>query len=239
MLGSSKILTVLAIPLVLAGCVGPSEGEEAYRAGRFPEAHAAFVRASEGEDPSPEVLVNRTLAALGAGDLPDAASSAERVAGGDGPELARVGDFLLGNVAYARCEIAEKQAATPEAEPFAYDIAIEYGKTARDSWKRAVASREDWPEARRNVERALLRLRSLETQKAEKEQARKPIPKPMPRIILRPPEDDDPDPEAQLTELRPEQVLALLEKLGEKEKEKRELRRSHRGERMAKVEKDW
>ena len=33
--------------------------------------------------------------------------------------------------------------------------------------------------------------------------------------------------------------MALLEKLGEKEREKKDLRRTSRGERMAEVEKDW
>ncbi len=179
----------------------------------------------------------RTVAALRAGDWRGAETRAKELA----PPLR---DFVRGNVAFAHCLMAERQASSPAAEPFAWDVAISYGRRARDFWKHAAMSRDDWPEARRNVERALLKLDALARKKKEAERRRqsnpKPKPKPTPRRKpLGRDETQEPKDQPQLKELTPEQVLRLLDKLAEKEKEKVALRRSHRKVRMAEVERDW
>ena len=168
----------------------------------------------------------------------------EKASEAEDTDLAGYTEFLRGNVAYARCEIAEAQARTPEAEPFAFDIAIGIGTTARDAWQRAAMSRPDWPEARRNVERALLKLEDLKAQKAAKKNDPRKDSTPRPKILPRPPDEsasnpEDIDADPLKKELSPEKVMALLEKLGEKEREKKDLRRTSRGERMTDVEKDW
>jgi hypothetical protein len=187
---------------------------------------------------SAEAHYNRALAALAEGKLSDAEAEAGQTA-----ELGGLSDFLRGNVAFARCGIAAAQAETPEAEPFAFDVAIRYAESARDLWQEAAMSREDWPAARRNVERALLKLVELRILREEKKRdprsERTPRPKPLPSPEPAPPETtpgEAPEPGGEVTELSPEEVL---DRLAEKEKEKAELRRSERKKRMAGVERDW
>ncbi|MBD3163215.1 MAG: hypothetical protein GF328_14020 [Candidatus Latescibacteria bacterium] len=239
-------LTLLALAAVLAGCGDRGEGARAYREGRFDDAHAAFVAASEaeGEPASPELLHDRALAALRAGELRDAESAAQRALELADPEIVPRIEFLLGNIAFARSLLAERQARAVEAEPFAIEVAIRRAKSARDRWRRAAMGRRDWPEARRNVERALRKIRELESLRKEPEgkKERTLDPRPLPVPDPGPEErrtDPDAEPEAQLNELTPEQVATLFDRLSEKEREKLEVRRARRRARMAEVEKDW
>ncbi|MHC4163237.1 MAG: hypothetical protein ACYTDU_12665 [Planctomycetota bacterium] len=237
MSGRSKALTLLA--LLLVGC--GDTGVAAYREGRFRDAHTALK--SAGDDAPAERLFNRALAALRAGDLTDAEGAAASAAARGTPEIAALSDFLRGNAAFARCRMAERQASTTAAELFAFDVAITYARKAGRLWQLAAMSRPDWPEARRNVERALLKEEKLRRKKAdrEKQQRRKTDPQPRPKPTPEKGRDIEPDPavDPQLEELDPDEVLRLLDKLVEKEKEKRALRRSQREARMAEVERDW
>jgi hypothetical protein len=235
MSGRSQALTLLV--LLLGGCGDP--GVAAYREGRFRDAHAALKSAGDGAPA--ERLFNRALAALRAGDLTDAESAAERAAARGTPEIAALADFLRGNAAFARCRMAERQATTAAAEPFAFDVAITYAQKAGRLWQLAAMTRADWPAARRNVERALLKEEELKRKKADREeqQRRKTNPPPRPKPRPAPDAEQDPAVDPQLKELDPAAVLRLLEKLAEKEKEKRALRRSHREARMTGVERDW
>ncbi|MBW2415610.1 MAG: hypothetical protein JRG76_13985 [Deltaproteobacteria bacterium] len=235
MSGRPQALTLLA--LLLFGCGDP--GGRAYREGRFRDAHEAFR--SAGDDAPAARLFNRALAALRAGDLTEAETAAEAAAARGTPEIAALGDFLRGNAAFERCLMAERQASTAAAEPFAFDVALTYARKARGLWQLAAMSRSDWPEARRNVERALLKADELKRKKADREeqQRRKTDPRPKPRPPPAPDAVQDPAVEPQLEELDPDEVLRLLDKLAEKEKEKRALRRLHRKARMAEVERDW
>jgi hypothetical protein len=237
MSGRSQALTLLA--LLLAGC--GDTGVEAYREGRFRDAHRAFR--SAGKDAPAERLFNRALAALRTGDLTDAETAAASAAARGTPEIAALGDFLRGNAAFERCLMAERQASTAAAEPFAFDVAITYARKAGRLWQLAAMSRSDWPEARRNVERALLKTDELKRKKADREEQQRrktdPKPRPKPPPARRPDAEPDLAVDPQLNELDPDEVLRLLDKLLEKEKEKRALRRSHREARMAEVERDW
>ena len=200
---------------------------------------ALLLAACGGEDSG----YTRALAALRDGRLEEAESAAESAAARGGPEIRVLCEFLRGNVAFARCEMVERQAEEPGAEPFAYDVAIAYGEKALRFWRHAAMSRADWPEARRNVERALLKLEELQKKKADKDEQRRreSDPQPRPRPKPKPRGGDaeaDPD-RPQLQQMSREQVMGLLEKLAEKEREKLALRRLHRKVRMAEVERDW
>ncbi len=217
---SFTVILVLAVVLPLGGC-------------------------ADG-NPSPEALTNRGVVALRAEDWSEAESLAERACVEGGREVVALADFVRGNVAFAKCLTAEQQARAPEAEPFAFDVAITYGETARSRWQLAASSRPDWPEARRNIERAMLKLDDLKRQKIERRQAGRKIPKPKIKIVPgATPEDGTTDgtqetkAEAASTELTSEEILSLFGKLTEKEQEKSALRQAHRRVRMAKVEKDW
>jgi hypothetical protein len=188
----------------------------------------------------------RARAALLAGEILEAEEAVRLAREAGGAEVAPSCDFLDGNVAFARGLTAELQARTPEAEPFAFDIAIQYVEKARRLWESAAASRDDWPPARRNVERALVKLADLRRQKAERIRERQPPPPPRPNPVPEPPPDGDPETseeeaeaKARRDELDAAGILALLERLDRKEREKRDLRREHRRSRTEDVERDW
>jgi hypothetical protein len=237
-------VVVLLLGLAVLACGGGGEGFDLYRQGKFEEAHASFRAECEaaGDDAGPALFFNRALAALQCGMLSDAEAALEQAADTADDELRPRLEFLRGNTAFARCELAERQAATVEAEPFAFEIAIRLGEKARDHFIRAAMSRADWPEARRNVERTQLALERLRGQKREAERKRdprsRPEPKPLPSPGRNGPEPEPP-PEGRITELSPGEVRALFERLAKKEREKRKVREAHREERMASVERDW
>lgn len=242
----AALTALLLLALALAGCDGGGEARRAYEQGRFEEAHDSYgaALAEAGDGASAELLANGALAAIRAGKPGDAESFAERAAARGGPEVAARALFLRGSAAFQRCGTATLQADTVEAEPFAFDVAIAYGEKARDLWGAAAATRPDWPEARRNVERALLELDEIREKKreAERRRARRANPPPKPKPLPAPSGDEEKTEEekaaeAMNAELGPEQVLALFEKLREKEREKLELRRSRRA--AAGGGKDW
>jgi len=242
----------------LAGCGDLGAGVDAYEDGRFEDAYVAFAEAERaaGEKAPAVLLYDKALAALRTGRLSEAEAAARRAAVKDEDGFGALADFLVGNAAFARCELAQAQATGPEAEPFAFDVAIGYADSARAAWQLAATSRSDWPAARRNVERALIKERELRRQKTEagsKKPKTRPDPKPRPRPAnggSDPSKDEDPtgkgadeepDPGATATEveLTREQVLGLLEVLAAKEKEKRDVRVKVRRNQPADVEKDW
>jgi hypothetical protein len=181
----------------------------------------------------------RAIEALRAGDL----GAAEAEAAHAHPALR---DFVRGNVAFARSERAEAAAARPGAPPSLLERAAADAEDALAFWRRAAASREEWPEARRNVERALLRLARLRGKKTEggpggRKPERPPEERPAPPP--RPPDTagGEPGPEAEVdvSELPPERVLALLEALRRREAEKRALRQERRRAAGGGAERDW
>lgn len=265
----THILSSLAFVLLTAN--GGDEAQSARRAyadGRFAEAAKAFAaaEAEAGDDASPELLFNHALAALRAEHLTEAEAAAEKSAARGGGEFAGLRDFIAGSAAFARCVKAEYGADMPEAGPSEMDTAIAYAEAARKAWTRAVASRTDWPEARRNAERALLKLESLRLKKAEADKKRGPDKKVGQKQINPRPVPTKPDPatprddksnipkpatpkgdgsrndaktEAQTTALSPGQVKSLLERLEAKEKQKVTLRRAERDARATSTERDW
>ncbi|MCU0725950.1 MAG: hypothetical protein MUE73_09210 [Planctomycetes bacterium] len=247
---SQAALTALLALALLAGCGDFREGLSAFEAGRFEEARDAFARAEEEASGTAgaEVLYNRALAALLAGDHRDAEAAAARAAErGDGA-VAGPCALLRGCVAFSRSEIAAEQARGPGAEPFALQVAVRYAEAARDFFRDAAVSRPDWPEARRNFERAVSAIEALQREKAEADRNRERVARPdlPPEPDLPPPpeevspsEEADPETRVLETELAPAQVRRLLDRLVEKEREKLALRRSEQRARAAEVEKDW
>lgn len=234
-----------------------AEGVRAYRADDFEAAFTAFAAADAeaGETATPELLYDLALAALRAGKLREAEVAAERAAARGGAEFGARRDFLVANVAFTRSAQAKRQATQVEAEPFAFDVAIAHARTALRAWQAAAMAPSpnggDWPEARRNAERALLELDELARLKAaaEKRQAEKLGGQPEVKLIpvddgKEPeapdrPEEEAVQPDAQLAELKPDDVRKLLDKLAAKEKEKLAIRRRQQQERHSGVEKDW
>jgi hypothetical protein len=201
-----------------------------------------------GADESAELLVNKALSALQAGSLVEAEIAAEKAAARGGPRFFALRDFLLGNAAFARCLKTEAKAGMPEAEPFLFDLAIRQAEQARDFWQQALLDRPDWEAARRNVERALLKLNELKMNKRAREKEniqKKDRPEPEPQVpppdLLNRGEEIEKDAEAepQLRELPAALVNSLFDKLKEKEREKIDLRKAQQRVSRAEVEKDW
>lgn len=236
----------LAVLLVLPLAGDPfSEGLAAYRAGAFKDAYRAFAAAATDADAPPQAHYNQALAALRAGllrECEEAAGKAARLAGG---EFVAGRDFLRGSAAFARAQIAQGQASGPEAEPFAFDVAIAQAETAVRAFQAAAMSRDDWPEARRNVERALALVDELQRKKAEAEakqqnkteQAPKEQPEPEPPSNEAEPEPALPDEQA--ADLAPELVARMWERLMRKEAERRKVRVEVQTKNRARVEQDW
>jgi hypothetical protein len=245
----TPLILLLLGALAGVGCDGLGSGVDAYRDGRYDEAFAELsrVRQERGDGASPELHYDVALAALRVSDW-TAAETAAKLAGDVDGAFDGLRDFVLGTAAFGRCELAEVQAGAPEAEPFAYDLAIGYAKTARGAWQDAATSRTDWPAARRNVDRATLEIAALERKKsAAQRQAKKAGSKPRLRPVPtakdppkpKPDKDRADDAAALDTELPPEQVLAVLETLARREQEKRKVRRTKRREQPPEVEQDW
>ena len=246
-----RALLSAMLPLLLLPGGNPfSEGVRAYQEGRFQDAYDAFTEAERtaGNNASAELLYNRALSALRlpqtrGGELRAAEVSVEKAVARGGLEFAGLRDFLLGNIEFLRCARAEAAARVQNADPTTLTQAILHAGNAVGAWQMAASSRVDWPEARRNVERALRKLEALEQMKAEAEANQPPKRETAPE----PPQDEDPmeeveaepTPQAAPPELSPEQLDRLLDKLAQVEAEKRALREARQRIRSANVEKDW
>jgi hypothetical protein len=156
---------------------------------------------------------------------------------GEGDPAAAHRRFLEGTAAWTRCDAAESEALR---DPAAFERALAEAMSARDAWAAAAASRADWPAARRNVERALLRLRRLEADRAAADRAKGKAPgeaPPPPPAAGSDTASDLPPPAPRA--LSRAEVLRLLDRLAAMEKEKDALRREHRAADQGGVERDW
>jgi hypothetical protein len=202
---------------------------------------AAALAACGGGDGA-RAAHDEAVAALRAGDLPRADAAVRRLAAaGDGAAAAHAA-FLRGNVAFAHSEAAEAEAARPGGERTAAEAARVLAEDALAAWRAAAVSRADWPAARRNVERALLRIARLRERSPDR--TGKPPP---PNDRPPPPPPPAPDPEAApreaaplvTTDLPEGSVLGLLETLRQKDRERRSARRAEREARARAGERDW
>lgn len=257
------LILLLLCALAAVACGEFGDGVDAYDGARYEEALETFTRLAEadGQDAAPELLYNQALSALRVGELRRGAAALDHSTDRETEELDGLREFLRGNLAYAECELAEMQAGTAEAEPFAFDVATAHARKALEHWQIAATTRDDWPAARRNAERAVLKLAVLAQKKAAAEQSNsksasqpevnfKPAPGGDGKQPPKPGEDAEGGGDEEVdsaetaaateTELTAEQVLQLLDTLAEKEREKLALRRERRAARSrAEVEKDW
>ena len=168
MRGSSPIrcaaaFAVLLAMLALGACRAEHPAIVAFAYGRFGEALAGFRQLERdlGDEAPAAVFHGQALSALRTGALVEAELAVEKLVARGGLDFAPERDFVLGVTAFVRCERAEAQASGPEAEPFAFDVAIAHAEAAQAAWQRAAIARGDWPEARRNLVRAMNKLDEL------------------------------------------------------------------------------
>ena len=207
------------------------------------------ARTSPAPDRDAVLHYNQALAALEEGSLVAAEVLAEKAAAAGGAAFAARRDFLYGNAAYARSLLATAEAQLEDPDPTALARAIAHVESALEFWKSAAGGPWEWPEARRNAERAmqhreiLLRLQEEEARRREESQERSEEPTPPE------PEEAPPDPgDAMDAELQAqaapadwteEDLARLLQRLEEIEGEKRAVRQRRRERERAAVERDW
>jgi len=230
-----------------------ARGGAAFRAGKGEEALAEFERAARelGDAAPAELHFDVALAALLCGQPAVAEAAAERAAvRGGAPFVARRA-FVHGSAAFFEGELAAQEAQLPDADPTAFDRSIRSVEAARNAWIAAATSRDDWPQARRNVERALRKLEELARAKAARQRKKTPAPGEAPgAAAIPPPREPERAPEASErespvvapeAELTPSQIERLFEILQRDEAAKVAGRRARRAARPAAnpSERDW
>ena len=159
--------------------------------------------------------------------------------------------FLRGNAAFADSLSIEAAAAEAEGQEKTDLMRAAYRRAedALAAWQWAAATRMDWPAARRNVERGLIRMRALREHGKEGG-------KPNPKIVRDPKKEEDKkdeetkepeepkppkDPAVRVDrdELAEGEVLGILETLRIRERQKIELRKARRTVRPPLGGRDW
>lgn len=223
-----------------------AEAVASYRTGSYAEAHAVFqsLLAVAGAAAGSELLGNAALAALRLQRPGDAEPAAQRLTELGDSESRALGAFLLGHAALQRCQTATAAAKLQDAEPGAWAAAERAAGSAVEHWLQADTVRGGWPEAVRNAERAA-RLRDevqAQRQAAErnrpppKQEPDRPEPKPTPRPETTPEEQV---PEAVQTRLSNQDLARLLERLQQKDREKRLARQAQQRATAVAGERDW
>ena len=203
--------------------------------------------------PSGDALYEAARVALEAGALEKAATAVAQAQETDAERYGALGDFLRGNIAFERSKRAEVELLAPVPDPRALQVTITHAEDALVAWQKAASSRANWPAARRNAERALLRLEQLqERRRAERKGKPRVVPggKPKPDETKKPdppprdpaqPEAPEGDPESTIEtgRLAGDAVPGLFELLAKKQREKLKMRRAQRRTGKDKVERDW
>jgi len=233
--------------LAVALCLSPVQQPDpfaaavaAYRAERYDEALQGFRALADPVAEAPaELLGNLALAALRQ-RRPAEAEAAANVLRDRGPADERaLGTFLLGQASFERALLAELAAGLPDAEPGIWQSAVDRAEAALEYWLEASRLRGGWPEAVRNAERAARRLQQFRAARdaAETNSRSEPAPEqPSP-----PQSDGEQEERVADLDVRPltaAELSALRQRLQQKEREKRALRRvTMRIEKIG--ERDW
>ncbi|MCP4092106.1 MAG: hypothetical protein GY747_01555 [Planctomycetes bacterium] len=135
-------------------------GLEAYATEDYQPAKQHFENAL-AQQSSPEALRNLALACLKSRDLDRAAQVADQIASSGNRNDLAWRDFFLGNLAWRRSELAEFEAHGPVPPAGALERAIAHTEAALQAWQAALETRDEWPEALRNTQRADYRLALL------------------------------------------------------------------------------
>jgi tetratricopeptide (TPR) repeat protein len=241
----------LLVALAHADAEGPATleaGLERYRSGDIDGAAAIWQRALEaqGEDAPAVLHINAALVALAQGDVAIAHQQAELARPKAGAALAPACDFVMAHVAFEQAKAGLRILRGPEAGPADFDRVLGLASVAREFWRRSAIERSDWPQARRNAERAHLLFEALQNRRDELAGERKTLEIPKVRILPGQGEGKQPKPQKQKTDeersddpLRkaPESVQAVLDQLREREQRRRQRRQEARDRQTG--ERDW
>ncbi len=213
-----------------------------YRAQRYEAALAGFTAELQaaGEHASSALRCDVALAALRLRRPGDAEAAARPLLEDDAPEERAWGEFLLGQAAMQRAEVAAAAARLADAEPMAWQAAVSSAERALAHWCRAAQRPGGWPQALRNAERAFVALAELRRQRdaasptKKQEDAPPPPPAPTDQQPL-----EEQLPELTVAPLSPRELDELTQKLARKEKEKRRTRIAAQQQQAVAQERDW
>lgn len=178
------------------------EGVAAYRSGDFAQATRQFRQALD-RHPADWLHRNLALSALAAGDLELAARSADALARSGRAAPVAWRDFLLGNIAWRRSELAQFEAQGPVPPAGAMARAIAHTEEAIAAWSAADEGVGSWPAARRNLELAVERLEALTQEREQQQGGAESASTSTPRV----------DPEPPLEQAEVEQMMQRLERM--------------------------
>lgn len=211
------------------------------RAGRHEAAYQGFAAlyAAAGETAAPALRSNYALAALHQKRPQDAEQVMRPLLEHPAAHERQEAEFVLGMAALLRGEMAAAAAALPDAEPMAWQAAVDAASRAVGHFGRAAERDGGWPEALRNAERAWRRgeawrqARDQNRPEAKKEDAPPPPPAPTDDRPL-----EEQLPELSIAPLSPRELAELAQKLARKEREKRAVRSLRQQDRSA-GERGW
>ena len=244
------LLVLLPAVLLAASDVAAPDAEaiaahargEAELAGRLWEETATRL----GETAPVRVQLNAAIAALQRGDVKKAHEwTLVARPRAEGSELAHV-DFLLAQVGYERARYAQRILAGPEAGPADVERALGFASVAVEFWQRAAVAAPGQEQARRNAERAARLLRALEIKQQEMLGETKTLSTPQARVQQKPgAKPKDPTPklgpgtgEDEVLKSQPKSVDAVVQRLREREAERRERAQAAR-DRSGRGTQDW
>lgn len=215
-----------------------------YRAARYDAAWAGFRQLAEplaaATDPAqptgaasspwvgplpPELRSNLAVTALRRSRPADAEAVIRPLLAHDDLAERAEAEFVLGMAALRRGELAAAAAQLPDAEPMAWQAAVDGARRALEHFVRADERPHGWPAARRNAERswrqlqAWQELRDQHRQDTKQEDAPPPPPAPTDDQSL-----EEQLPELTVAPLSARELAELAQKLARKEREKRAVR---------------
>ncbi len=199
------------------------------------------------------VLHDAALYAFAAGEWRAAEEAAQQLARSTDDSWAARGALMVGAARHERARLSALQALGPEVEPFAFEAALAQVRSAQAAYVQALVLSIDLAQvqdaAAQNLERCERLVREIERLRAQAEQARARSEADGDPNIEIVPEDDGAGGEGEITDseradaawsdLRPEELAALEALLGDKEREKLDLRRARRTRESGSVERDW
>jgi len=151
--------------------------------------------------------------------------------------------FLRGNLAFAQSEQKLVQAEAAFGKPADWTEAVRLNKLAELQWKAARGGAQDWPAARRNIERAHARraeiMRRAEAAGVDADPNAGQENTLTEQAPPQGPKDDAPSAPPMPPPPSPERIDAMLERMQNQEDKKRSERRAQPGLDSPAVERDW
>ncbi len=221
------------------------------------ELRAAALALEEIGPDDARVLHDAALMALVAQEWRAAEESAGRIMNGAAGRWTAHAALMVGVSRHERARLSALQALGPEVEPFAFEAALAQVRSAQAAYVQVLVldgevesvGAEVLLAAARNLERCERLATEIERLRAEAEAARaRREADGDPNVQIVPEDggaaeagevDDESTSDAPWTDLSPEELAALEALLGDKEREKLDLRRARRERRSSAVERDW